>query len=125
MDLSFFREENIKFVFVDNCDWQADFNSKEFMDNCLIEVRVNKYFLNKISALSKSEFSSKLYFTEREMEVLHCLYLGLNNNQISDKLNISVHTTKAHIHKIYEKLAVQRRTEAVVKAIQENIISFK
>ena len=96
-----------------------------FWDNCFIEVRISQTFINRVFALSKSKHKTQLRFAERELQVLHYLSLGLNNNQISEKLNITVHTTKAHIHKIYEKLAVQGRTDAVVKAIKENIISFK
>jgi DNA-binding NarL/FixJ family response regulator len=125
MDCGFFRNENIKFVFVSDEEFFSNFNAKDFIDNCFIEVRVRKSFLNKLNLLSKSEHITDLHFTERELEVLHCLYLGLNNNQISEKLHISVHTTKAHIHKIYEKLSAQGRTEAVVKAIKENVITFK
>lgn len=36
----------------------------------------------------------KEIFTERELEVLHLLLLGLNNKEISDELFISNHTTK-------------------------------
>lgn len=125
MKFELFRSENIKFVFLDDEDFYSGFHLNDFLDNCFIEVRINKSFLNKIFALSKSKQKTEIRFTERELEVLHLLSLGLNNNQISEKLNITVHTTKAHIHKIYEKLAVQGRTDAVVKAIKENIISFK
>ena len=45
-------------------------------------------------------------FTEREREVLHLLLLGLNNKEISEKLFISNHTTKAHVASIYKKLGV-------------------
>lgn len=43
----------------------------------------------------------KEIFTERELEVLHLLLLGLNNKEISDELFISNHTTKAHVASIY------------------------
>ena len=75
--------------------------------------------------LSKSQNISEIHLTERELQVLECLYLGLNNKQISKKLNITVHTTKVHIHNIYEKLSAQGRTDAVIKAMKENVITFK
>ena len=56
-------------------------------------------------------------FTEREREVLQLLLLGLNNKEISDKLYISNHTTKAHVASIYKKLGVSNRVQAVVKSI--------
>ena len=64
MVFSFFRNENIKFVFVNDEEFFSDFNTKEFVDNCFIEVRVKKSFLNKLNLLSKSEFIEKPHFTE-------------------------------------------------------------
>ena len=54
-------------------------------------------------------------FTEREKEVLHLLLKGLNNREISEKLYISNHTTKAHIASIYKKLGVFSRIQAAIK----------
>ncbi len=57
-------------------------------------------------------------FTEREREVLHLLLLGLNNKEISEKLFISNHTTKAHVASIYKKLGVLNRVQAAVKSLK-------
>lgn len=57
-------------------------------------------------------------FTEREMDVLHLLLQGLNNKQISNKLFISNHTTKAHVASIYKKLGVTNRVQAAIKSIK-------
>lgn len=51
--------------------------------------------------------------TEREQQVLALLAEGLLYKEIGDKLGISVGTIKQHIHRMYEKLHVQNRTEAV------------
>jgi DNA-binding NarL/FixJ family response regulator len=51
--------------------------------------------------------------SEREHGVLAQLAQGLLYKEIADKLGISVGTVKQHIHRIYEKLHVQNRTEAV------------
>lgn len=59
----------------------------------------------------------KPVLTEREMNVLVLLSYGLTNKQISDKLHISVHTTKAHLESIYDKLDVTNRLQAVVRAV--------
>src|SRR6187200_2001842 len=53
--------------------------------------------------------------SEREYEVLQLLSNGLLYKEISDQLSISIHTVRQHIHKIYEKLHVQNRTEALNK----------
>ena len=57
-------------------------------------------------------------FTEREKDVLHLLSLGCNNSEISKKLFISNHTTKAHVATIYKKLGVANRVQAAVKSIR-------
>jgi len=51
----------------------------------------------------------------REMDVLQLLAKGYLYKEISDNLDISTGTVRQHIHKIYEKLHVQNRTEAVNK----------
>ena len=51
----------------------------------------------------------------RENEVLQLLSDGLLYKEIADQLSISVATVRQHIHKIYEKLHVANRTEALNK----------
>jgi DNA-binding NarL/FixJ family response regulator len=53
--------------------------------------------------------------SSRENEVLQWLSKGLLYKEIADKLSISIATVRQHIHKIYEKLHVQNRTEALNK----------
>ena len=57
-------------------------------------------------------------FTEREREVLFLLLKGLNNKEISKKLFISNHTTKAHVASIYKKLGVSNRVQAAIKSMK-------
>lgn len=59
----------------------------------------------------------KLELTDREKSVLFLLAQGLKNEEISENLHISVHTTKAHLEMIYEKLGVKNRVQAAIKAI--------
>ena len=56
----------------------------------------------------------------RENEVLNLLALGLLYKEIAENLGISVSTVRQHIHRIYEKLHVQNRTEALNKAYKKN-----
>ena len=62
--------------------------------------------------------------TERELNVLFYLAKGLVNTQIADNLHISVHTVKAHLEAIYEKLNVNNRIQAVIKAIILGLIDL-
>lgn len=52
----------------------------------------------------------------RELEVFTLVAQGLSNTQISERLFISLSTVKGHNRQIFEKLRVNRRTEAVAKA---------
>ena len=54
--------------------------------------------------------------SNRENETLQLLAKGLLYKEIANQLSISVSTVRQHIHKIYEKLHVQNRTEAINKA---------
>ncbi|MCA9734817.1 MAG: response regulator transcription factor [Anaerolineales bacterium] len=65
---------------------------------------------------------NKFNLTDREIEVLLLLAEGLQNQQISDRLEISVSTVKYHKNNIFEKLNVQTQSEALVIAVKNNLI---
>jgi LuxR family maltose regulon positive regulatory protein len=52
----------------------------------------------------------------RELEVLHLMAQGLSNQEMSERLFLALDTVKGHNRKIFGKLQVQRRTEAVARA---------
>jgi DNA-binding NarL/FixJ family response regulator len=62
--------------------------------------------------------------TERELEVLQLMALGLANKKIALDLAISEHTVKFHISSIYGKLGAGNRTEAVRIGLQTGLISL-
>jgi len=53
--------------------------------------------------------------SQRELSVINGLAQGLAYKQIADQLGVSIHTVRNYIRRIYEKLHVQSRTEAVAK----------
>ena len=59
----------------------------------------------------------------RELEVLALMAEGLSNQEIADRLFVSLNTVKTHTSKLFEKLDVKRRTQAVGKAKELNIIN--
>ena len=60
--------------------------------------------------------------SKRERQVLKYLVEGLSYKMIADKCTLSYETIKTYINRIYEKLHVASMTEAVAKAIYENLI---
>jgi ATP/maltotriose-dependent transcriptional regulator MalT len=54
--------------------------------------------------------------SHRELEVLQLIAEGLSNDEISKRLFLALDTVKGHNRKIFDKLQVQRRTEAVARA---------
>ena len=66
----------------------------------------------------------KARLTERENEVLKLLVQGKSNTEIASELIVSVHTAKAHVCSILQKLCVDDRVQAAVKAIKEGIVSI-
>ena len=60
--------------------------------------------------------------SNREMSILELLYRGLNITQLADQLCISPHTVQTHIKKIYSKLHVNTRSQAIYEAVKLNLI---
>jgi ATP/maltotriose-dependent transcriptional regulator MalT len=65
----------------------------------------------------------KLSISKRELEVLQLMAEGLSNKEIAEKLFVSLNTIKTHSSKLFEKLEVKRRTQAVEKAKKSGIIA--
>lgn len=63
-----------------------------------------------------------LGISEREYEVLELLAQGMSNKEIASHLFVSPNTVKTHLARLYEKLEVSRRTQAVGKAKSLRII---
>lgn len=64
----------------------------------------------------------KLGLSKRELEVLILLSEGLSNQEIADRLFVSLNTVKTHISKIYQKLNAKRRTQAIQKARELELV---
>lgn len=79
----------------------------------------------KLSSKPKASQGRQRYnvdLTDRELEVLELLVDGKSNKEIAVLLSITLHTVKAHVCNIIQKLAVDDRTQAAVKAIRDGIV---
>jgi DNA-binding NarL/FixJ family response regulator len=65
---------------------------------------------------------NRFNLTEREIEILKIMALGLKNREIADKLFISEKTVKTHINRVFRKLGVNTRAKAIFVAVENNII---
>lgn len=108
------------------------FCSKEIDTNILSEViehinygalwvdpAVSNFILDCIqNENTLNEKNMDIYnFTTREKEILKLLVNGYDNAEMSKKLAVSLHTVKAHICNILQKLNVKDRTQAAIKAL--------
>ena len=65
---------------------------------------------------------NKLGISKREHEVLELIAQGLSNQEIADKLFVSLNTIKTHSSNLFLKLEVNRRTQAVQKGKELRLI---
>lgn len=66
-------------------------------------------------------YKNRFELTERELEILRAMALGLKNKQIADKLFISEKTVKTHINRVFKKLGVTSRAKAVLTAVKNQV----
>lgn len=81
-----------------------------------VAMKVLQYFQEQAKQVDSSLLS------EREKEVLEALIEGHSTRAIADKLFVSYHTIRFHLHNIYTKLHVTSRSEAVAKALKNKLL---
>lgn len=69
-----------------------------------------------------SDTKTEYNLTSREKQILKLITEGYSNIEIAKKLFVSVNTTKVHVASILQKLEVDDRLQAAVKALKENIV---
>lgn len=90
-----------------------------------VEVRIveKEVYINNLPSteINQKEIE-KLGISKRELDVLNLIAIGLSNEEIAQKLFVSLNTVKTHSSNIFSKLDVKRRTQATEKAKRLNII---
>jgi len=92
----------------------------------VLHPAIARKVLNRFAPASGKPQKQRLseILSEREMEVLKLATRGLSNQDIADKLCLSLRTVQAHLGHIFNKLQVSSRTEAVVRALKEGWITL-
>lgn len=81
---------------------------------------IARRILDVFQKLQVTPVVSALPLTTREQEILHLVSKGLLYKEIGDQLNITTGTVKQHLHRIYDKLHVSNKTEAINKLKEWN-----
>lgn len=94
---------------------------------CWIDPKIARIVMNQLQPSDRPQSVNEdsggfALLTDREIDVLKLVTQGLNNAEISDKLCISMNTVKTHLKNIFQKLEVEDRTAAALKALKERII---
>ncbi len=92
----------------------------------VLHPSIARKVLNRfVSASDKSERKEPSgVLSDREMEVLKLAAKGLSNQDIAEKLCLSIRTVQGHLGHIFNKLQVGSRTEAVVRALKEGWVTL-
>jgi len=139
IDLARFINKNysIPFLFVTSCTDKitldrakqvepSAFIVKPFLEKALLaslEIAISNFARRnhqQIPLLSFTKINKHLIcqVSEREFEVLHLIYEGYANQQIAEKIRISINTIKKHINNAYMKLDVSTRTTAIARLLE-------
>jgi LuxR family transcriptional regulator, maltose regulon positive regulatory protein len=85
--------------------------------------KVSEALMDEIPSMSMANNKLVVPLTDRELKVLGLLAKRLSNKEIATELNISTGTVKSHTIRIYQKLNINSRHEAVVKAYSLGVIN--
>jgi len=109
----------IALIFTSLGIWLALKLSKPKVQTVIIEKEVlvtrNHFTLNETEVANHN-------LSKRELEVLQLMAEGLSNDEIAQRLFLSLSTIKTHSRNLFEKLGVSRRTQAIDKAKKLSII---
>jgi len=131
---SFTNEEKVELLKLGVRGFSSRDLSSEKLEKALRQVKKGEIWVSRtvanlslkdmVNFQSSSLLSEKNMFglTEREKEILRTMILGLKNKTIAEKLFISEKTVKTHINRIFKKLGVANRTQAILCAIEKKIL---
>jgi len=88
-------------------------NGEEWLSPRVVEILIESV---------RSNNSAQIMLTSREKEVLKLLTMGCKNSDIAERLVITVQTVKNHVSNIFNKLGVESRVEAVLFAVNHDLV---
>ncbi|RLD52769.1 MAG: hypothetical protein DRI97_14175 [Bacteroidetes bacterium] len=120
-------EENIITYFISKRDQIEDLLQEIYKIQATRETQISRQFLDNLQlAFKKRELFLKSReegeLSSRELDTLRLMAEGLMNQEIADKLFISLNTVKTHARNIFLKLEVEKRSQAIDKARKAGIL---
>ena len=110
----------IAFIFTALGIWLALKLSKPKIETVVVEKEV--YISRNENFVLNESFVAQLELSNRELEILGLMAEGNSNQEIANRIFVSLSTVKAHNRNLFEKLDVKRRTQAIEKAKRLNLI---
>ena len=102
-----------------------NFYGKDINQIKQVELARKSEDLQKKSSIKSSfDYIPTIPLSERELEVLKLIVDGKSNQEIAEKLFVTLATVKTHVRSILNKLSVDDRTQAAVKAMREGLVRF-
>jgi two-component system, NarL family, response regulator LiaR len=102
--------------------WLALKLSNPKIEAVIVEVEKEIYITKEETFTPNTSLIAQLELSKRELEILNLMAEGFSNQEIAQKIFISLSTVKTHLQNLFFKLDVKRRTQAIEKAKRLNII---
>jgi len=90
----------------------------------VLEPVIARRFLNLFRSLGRGGAANDCPLTEEEREVLQVVGRGLSNREAGDVLDLTRRRVRSHLRRIYRKLEVRGRVEAVTRAVSRGWIEL-
>ena len=100
--------------------WLALKLTKPKIERIVVEKEI--YINHNIAFTLNEPVLNELGLSKRELEVLQLMSEGFSNQEIATRLFVSLNTIKTHSSKLFEKMDVKRRTQAIEKAKRLSLI---
>jgi len=120
-------DEDLLIFFLFDLYYTVDLLDEVYRMQAAGKTRIPDRFIQKLrqavdSKIRQSKGSRDLGFSAREIETLKLMAEELSNQDIADRLFVSINTVKTHLKNIFLKLDVDSRTKAVMKAKEIRLI---
>ncbi len=125
--MEYAANEDLLIFFLFDLNYTIDLLEEVYKIQAAGKTKIPKEFIDKLRGAiekkkSRQKIQLKLELTDRESDTLKLIAENMMNQEIADKLFVSVNTVKTHLKNIYLKLGVDSRANAVTKAKELRLI---